>query len=208
MRETRKTIRSQEMAVAMGLAMILGITGCAEKEADPVVTEDVSAEAETQENEQKQMTDTGAEDSLEGEASADDAKMQPDATDGIEDSWGGKDGTDASELAEDGEGASEGTEHLGGKIWKLQEDGMTFAHTSRVEDSMVTILDVEDAEKIQVKFTEETKVEHWIIQGGGAGIDMQDAAFSNLKEGMGVELEGYYDGGIFVATKVIMEDYE
>lgn len=50
-------------------------------------------------------------------------------------------------------------------------------------------------------------MEHWIIQGGGAGIDMQDAAFSDLKEGMGVELEGNYDGETFVATKVIIEDY-
>lgn len=36
---------------------------------------------------------------------------------------------------------------------------------------------------------------------------MQDAAFSDLKEGMGVELEGNYDGETFVATKVIIEDY-
>lgn len=165
MRETRKTIRSQEIAVAMGLAMILGITGCADKE------------AKTQENAQKQTTDTESEDSAEGEDRAQTVKV------------------------------SEGTEHLGGKIWKLQEDGMTFAHTSLVEDNEVTILDVEDAEKIQVKYTEETEVEHWIIQGGGAGIDMQEAAFSDLKEGMGVELEGYFDGETFVATKVIMEDY-
>lgn len=69
MRETRKTIGSQEIAVAMGLAMILGITGCA-------------------------------------------------------DSQEGGDNTDATELTESGaeasEGqtdkASEGTEHLGGKI--------------------------------------------------------------------------------------------
>lgn len=165
MRETRKTIRSQEIAVAMGLAMILGITGCADKE------------AKTRENAQKQTTDTESEDSAEGEDRAQTVKV------------------------------SEGTEHLGGKIWKLQEDGMTFAHTSLVEDNEVTILDVEDAEKIQVKYTTETKVEHWIIQGGGAGIDMQEAAFSDLKEGTGVELEGYFDGETFVATKVIMEDY-
>lgn len=40
------------------------------------------------------------------------------------------------------------------------------------------------------------------------GIDMQDAAFSDLKEGMSVELKGYFDGEVFVAAKVIMEDYE
>ncbi len=208
MRETRKTIRSQEIAVAMGLAMILGITGCADKE------------AKTQENAQKQTTDTESEDSAEGEDRADASKVQPDETDGMADAKEGENDTDASELTESGAEASEGqadsaqavkvseeTEHLGGKIWKLQEDGMTFAHTSLVEDNEVTILDVEDAEKIQVKYTTETEVEHWIIQGGGAGIDMQEAAFSDLKEGMGVELEGYFDGETFVATKVIMEDY-
>lgn len=189
MRRTRKGIWSQEIAVAMGLAMLLGITGCAEKEADPVAQENTEGQ-------------------------------QPDKADSAEDLQESGDSADASEQTESGievsEGQadsvqevkfSEGTQHLGGKIWKLQEDGMIFAHTSLVEDSMVTILDVEDAEKIQVTYTADTKVEHWIIQGGGAGIDMQDAAFSDLKEGMGVELEGNYDGETFVATKVIIEDY-
>lgn len=203
MRETRKTIWSQEIAVAMGLAMLLGITGCAEKEADPV----------EQENTEGQQSD-GAEDLQEGGGDADDAGADADKGDSVEDLQEGGDSADASGTQPDtADGvqtfkASEGTEYLGGKIWKLQEDSMTFAHTSLVEDSMVTILDVEDAEKIQVEFTEETKVEHWIIQDGGAGIDMQEAAFSDLKEGMGVELEGYYDGETFVATKVIMEDYK
>lgn len=38
-------------------------------------------------------------------------------------------------------------------------------------------------------------------------IDMRDAGVSDLEEGMGVELEGYYDGDTFVATRVIMEEY-
>lgn len=192
MKTTKKTIRNQEIAVALSLAMLLGITGCAGKEADPVTAEDVS---ETQ-----AKTEEGAEDSQEGGDSVDASGTQPDTT------------GDAEDLQEEGDGVqsfkvSEGTEHLGGKIWKLETDGMTFAHTSLVEDSMVTMLDAEDAEKIRVKFTEDTKVERWTIQGGCAGIDMQDAAFSDLKEGMGVELEGYYDGETFVAAKVIMEDY-
>ncbi len=107
-----------------------------------------------------------------------------------------------------GKEAAQGTEHLGGKVQNPQADGMTSAQTTLAdEEGMVTLLDVQDAKKIPVKFTEETKIEHWIIQGGGAGIDMQNAAVSDLKEGMGVELEGYFEGEIFVATKVIMEDY-
>ena len=36
---------------------------------------------------------------------------------------------------------------------------------------------------------------------------MREAAVSDLEEGMGVELEGYYEGETFVATRVIMEVY-
>ena len=119
---------------------------------------------------------------------------------------------DKSETDEAGGGQtislSQGTEHLGGKVQDPQADGMTFAQTTLLdEDGMVTLLDVEDAKKITVKFMEDTKIEHWIIQGGGAGIDMQEAAVSDLKDGMSVELEGYFDGETFVATKVIMEEY-
>lgn len=76
------------------------------------------------------------------------------------------------------------------------------------EDGMVTLLNVEDAKKIPVKYTADTKVEHWTIQGGGAGIDRQEASFSDLEEGQGVEVEGNFEGETFVATRVIIEVYE
>lgn len=99
-------------------------------------------------------------------------------------------------------------EHLGGKVQEPQESGMTLAQTTLLdEDGMVTLLEVKDAKKIPVKFTEDTMVEHWTIQGGGAGIDMREAGVSDLEEGMGVELEGYYDGETFVAARVIIEVY-
>lgn len=105
--------------------------------------------------------------------------------------------------------ASQAAEHLGGKVQSPRADGMILAQTTLVdEEGMVTLLEVEDARKIQVRFTADTKVEHWIIQGGGAGIDMKEAAFSDLEEGQGVELEGYFDGEEFVAAKVIIEVYE
>ena len=103
---------------------------------------------------------------------------------------------------------SEGTEHLGGKVQSPQADGMILAQTTLMdEDGMVTLLEVKDAKKIPVIFTEETKAEHWTIQGGGAGIDMKEASLSDLEENMGVELEGYFEGENFVATRVIIEDY-
>lgn len=103
---------------------------------------------------------------------------------------------------------SQGTEHLGGKVQSPHSDGMILAQTTLVdEDGMVTLLEVKDAKKIPVIFTADTKAEHWIIQGGGAGIDMKEASLSDLEEGMGVELEGYFEGEDFVATRVIIEEY-
>ena len=104
---------------------------------------------------------------------------------------------------------AEGTESLGGKVQSPKEDGMILAQTTvSDEDGMVTLLNVEDAKKIPVKYTADTKVEHWTIQGGGAGIDRQEASFSDLEEGQGVEVEGNFEGETFVATRVIIEVYE
>ena len=174
-RNIRRTGKGK--AAAVGLAMILGMTGCAGKETAPeTVSEKVSEKTGMQE--EADSPDYAVEESKEPE------EEEHTVT------------------------TLQGTEHLGGKVQDPQADGMTFAQTTLLdEDGMVTLLDVEDAKKIPVKFTEDTKIEHWIIQGGGAGIDMQDAAVSDLKDGMSVELEGYFDGETFVATKVIMEDY-
>ncbi|MDE7197956.1 MAG: hypothetical protein K2O15_03630 [Lachnospiraceae bacterium] len=103
---------------------------------------------------------------------------------------------------------TQGVEYLSGKVQSPQEDGMILAQTTIMdENSQVTLLTVEEAKKIPVKFTADTKVEHWTIQGGGAGVDMKEALFSDLKEGIGVELEGYFEGDVFVASKVIIEVY-
>lgn len=104
---------------------------------------------------------------------------------------------------------AEGTESLGGKVQSPREDGMILAQTTLTdEEGMVTLLEVKDARKIPVKFTADTKVEHWTIQGGGAGIDRQEASFSDLEEGQGVEIEGNFEGETFVAARVIIEEYE
>lgn len=198
---------NQGFALALGLAMFLGITGCAEKETEPT-QKDVSAEADAQED---AGNDDASEDAQEdaSENTAEDAQDGGDAADVSEPTESGTEEAGGEEGGGQTINFTEGAEHLGGKIQSLSAGGMIFAHTSLMDEDMsVTLLDAEDAEKIEVKFTADTKVEHWIIQGGGAGIDMQDAAFSDLKEGMGVELEGNYDGETFMAAKVIIEDYE
>lgn len=164
--------RKRELA-ALGLALVLGVTGCAGREA---VHEDALEEAGIQESEWEREEPVSA---------------------------SGKEPEDEVQTAD----VPQETEHLSGKVQNPQTDGMMLAQTTLMdEDGQVTLLEVKDAKKISVKFTESMKVEHWTIQGGGAGIDMQDAAVSDLKESMTVELEGYYDGEVFMATKVIMEE--
>ncbi len=101
---------------------------------------------------------------------------------------------------------AKGEEHLGGKVQNPSADGMTLARTTVMEGNSVILLEEKDAEKIPVQFTADTKVERWTIQGGGANIDMQAAAVSDLKAGMGVELVGRFEGETFVASKVIIEE--
>ncbi len=202
------------IGVALGLAVILGLTGCAG-------TEEISAEVH-----EDASTETGTETEADGESK--DVKEGSDGTDTTETQageWKREEPVsakepekehaekDAGESEEPGDAeqsvrASEGTQYLGGKVQSPQTDGMTLARTTLMnEDNTVTLLDDKDAEKIPVRFTADTKVEHWTISGGGAGIDMRDADVSDLEEGMGVELEGYYDGDTFMATRVIMEEY-
>lgn len=192
--------------------MILGMTGCAGKETAPETTqENVSAEDRAQEEpEEGSETDNlmTQEEAEEKVAEKEEVEGRPEDTQEVDSADSGAEESKEPEDKQQTVTVSQGTEHLGGKVQNPQSDGMTFAQTTLVdEEGMVTLLDVEDAKKIPVKFTEDTKVEHWTIQGGGAGIDMQNAAVSDLKEGMGVELEGYFDGETFVATKVIIEDY-
>lgn len=188
----------RKLAAGLGLALILGMTGCAGKEAAP----------------KDALTETGMQGDQEAGTGSKDAQKGVDNTNAPmiqEGEWEKEELVSASEKEPEEEGqavhASQETEHLSGKVQNPQADGMTLAQTTLVDDDgQVTLLDVKDAKKIPVKFTEDMDVEHWTISGGGAGIDMQDAAVSDLKESMTVELEGYYDGETFMATKVIMEE--
>lgn len=215
--EFSQRTKERRMAAAIGLAVILGMTGCAGKgDASEKPQENVSAEDDTA---RQENADGVTEKEQEGENGSDVPKTQegewvreePVPAQGKEKKEQEERGGEAAKEPEkQGQAVamSQDTTHLGGKVQAPQADGMTLAQTTLTdEDGMVTLLDVEEAEKIPVRFTEETKVEHWTIQDGGAGIDMRDAAVSDLEEGMGVELEGYYEGKTFVATRVIMEVY-
>ncbi|MFG6333915.1 MAG: hypothetical protein K1W20_00315, partial [Lachnospiraceae bacterium] len=192
--------KKRRMAAAVFcLALAMGMTGCV-KTTEKREAEEENATQESEWEKEEPVTAKEAKPEPDKEEQADNVeKPEPDKQKQAE-----KDEKPAA--AENILDKAKGTEFLGGKVQNPQADGMTLAQTTIVdENGSVTMLDMKDAKRISVKFTPDTKVEHWTIQGGGAGIDMQAAEVSDLEEGMGVEVEGYYEEETFVAVKVIME---
>lgn len=171
-------------AVCMSMMLLAGLTGC---------TKTTEATSQSQEE-----TGNGEDDQMAPENDQE-AQGNPDV-----------DMQENDQATTESVSFNEGTEFLGGKVQSVEEDGMIFAQTTikGEDDSMVTLVDEKDAKKISVKFTADTKVEHWTIQGGGAGIDRKDAQLSDLKPGLGVELEGLYEGEGFVAARILIEEYK
>lgn len=195
-RKDGSRMKNRKMIATVGVMLSLGVmmAGCAgtdetlKTEVREMSMEDVS-ETKDKEPDVEETDETEEDTDKTDEAKQD--KSETDEADGVQTM-----------------NPSQGTEHLGGKVQSPQADGMILAQTTLVdEDGMVTLLEVKDAKKIPVIFTADTKAEHWIIQGGGAGIDMKEASLSDLEEGMGVELEGYFEGENFLATRVIIEEY-
>lgn len=220
--EFLRRTKGKRVAAALGLAVMLGMMGCAGKDDTSGTSQEKTskeADMEKDASERQEEPDGGAEDGEKEDAPMQEGeweKEEPVLAQGKkpgESEEGGeeaaKDRETAKASAGDGQAVtvSQETEHLSGKVQEPTVDGMMLAQTTLVdEDGMVTLLEVDEAKKIPVRFTQDTKVEHWMIQGGGAGIDMRDAAVSDLEEGMGVELEGYFEGETFVAARVIMEE--
>ena len=188
-------------AAVFCLALAMGMTGCV-KTTEKREAEEENATQESEWEKEEPVTAKEAKPEPDKEEQADNVeKSEPDKEEQA-------DNVEKPAAAENILDKAKGTEFLGGKVQNPQADGMTLAQTTIVdENGSVTMLDMKDAKRSSVKFTPDTKVEHWTIQGGGAGIDMQAAEVSDLEEGMGVEVEGYYEEETFVAVKVIMEEY-
>ncbi len=207
-----KTIKKWIMEVCMSMALLTALTGCSQTteaqqqtqeeirtETDNQVTPEVSKE---QEDEQKEEEKTSREPEQADEQSNESEK--PEQADGqLNESENEQ--TEPRKIT-----PSEGTEYLGGKVHSVEDDGMVLAQTTvrGVDERDIILVDEKEAKKIPVKFTEDTKVEHWTIEGGGADIDMKEAALSDLQAGLGVELEGFYEGDNFVATRILIEVYK
>ncbi|MCM1121536.1 MAG: hypothetical protein NC416_03025 [Eubacterium sp.] len=98
---------------------------------------------------------------------------------------------------------------IGGKVRSIAEDSFVISRTL-VEDSMVTIPEEGSPEEelVTILCTDSTTFEHWTIQGSGADIVTDEASFSEIQKGDGLEAKGHFDGEVFIADKVIIEVYE
>ncbi len=196
------------LATGLGALLAMGTAGCGEEAADietPMKIQDTASEDQEDgespaEKEDGQDTGTGAGKENEQETGTGTGKENEQET--------GTGEENAQEPEEEAAVQPE-KEPLSGKIMELDEDGMTVAQTTILDrdTSMVTLVDEEEAEKISVRFAEDVKVEYWRIEGGGADIDMQDRTLSDLSVGVTVEMEGYYEGDVYVATRILMEEY-
>ena len=102
-------------------------------------------------------------------------------------------------------------ENIGGKVTSIAQDSFVISRVIVDENGMILVMPGEggpDEVLTTIHCTDSTVFEHWTIQGGGAGIEKKEAAFSEIKEGSGLEAEGYFDGEEFVADKVIIEVYQ
>ena len=207
-----KTIKKWIIEVCMRMALLTALTWCSQTtEAQQQTQEEIRTETDNQapqevskeqEDEQKEEEKTSREPEQADEQSNESEK--PEQADGqLNESENEQ--TEPRKIT-----PSEGTEYLGGKVHSVEDDGMVLAQTTvrGVDERDIILVDEQEAKKIPVKFTEDTKVEHWTIEGGGADIDMKEAALSDLQAGLGVELEGFYEGDNFVATRILIEVYK
>ncbi len=101
---------------------------------------------------------------------------------------------------------------IGGKVRSIAQDSFVISRTLYDnEDASLVIMPEEgspEEELVTIRCLDSTTFERWTIQGGGADIVTDEAAFSDLKKGDGLEAKGHFDGEEFVAEKVIIEIYE
>ncbi|MCM1127745.1 MAG: hypothetical protein NC429_14895 [Lachnospiraceae bacterium] len=109
----------------------------------------------------------------------------------------------------------EGEESLSGKVRSIGENSVViskiFIEDGKDGKGSIAVLPGEgsrEEELVTVNFTDDTVFHHWTIKSGGADIDMRDSSFSEIGADSGLEMYGYYEGEIFIASRVIIEVYE
>lgn len=100
---------------------------------------------------------------------------------------------------------------IGGKVRSVAQDSFVISRTLLEENSSIVIMPEEgspEEELVTVRCTDSTIFERWTIKGGGADIVKENASFSDIHKGGGLETEGYFVGEDFFAEKVMIEIYK
>lgn len=104
---------------------------------------------------------------------------------------------------------------IGGKVRSVSRDSFVLSRTlwedsADGQGSFVVMPEAGSPEEelVTVRFADSAVFERWTIQGGGADIKKEEASFSEIQEGTGLEAQGFFDGEEFLAEKVIIEIYE
>lgn len=122
----------------------------------------------------------------------------------------------AEESKAEGDAGSQDKILIGGKVRSVAQDSFVLSLTLW-EDSedgtgaynvVIPEPGSPEEELVTVRCADSAVYERWTIEEGGAGIQKDEASFSEIIEGGGLEAEGHYEGEEFVADKVIIEIYK
>lgn len=125
-----------------------------------------------------------------------------------------------SENSEPASGPENGkTEQLDGNVRGIGDNGIVIikTRTEETEEEGVSLAIApapgnETAEDyVDVNFADHVKFECRVVKNGGLNpeedVTIKEAFFSDIKDDMSVTLEGYYDGDVFIAEKVILYEF-
>ncbi|MCI8613868.1 hypothetical protein D7V94_10765 [Parablautia intestinalis] len=194
------------MGMTIVLLMLIAVTGCGNgaEEEHSITTvleeeEDTDQTDEGRMGERKNVTDAGDP----GGSVADENKTDANMAD--------------ADLPEKSKAHSASPEKLiiGGKVRSVAQDSFVLSLTLWEDSkdgtgSCIVVPEPGSPEEklVTVRCPDGACYERWTIEGGGAGIQKDEASFSEIREETGLEAEGHYEGDEFVADKVIIEIYE
>ena len=124
----------------------------------------------------------------------------------------------ADRQQETGKPESGETEQLDGNVRGTGDNGIVIikVKTEELEDGVSLAIQPasgnETAEDyVDVNFTDDTTFELHVVKNGGVNPDedvtVKEASISDIVGDMSVTLEGYYDGEVFVAGKVVLYEF-
>ena len=124
----------------------------------------------------------------------------------------------ADRQQETGKPESGETEQLDGNVRGIGDNGIVIikVRTEELEEGVSLAIQPasgnETAEDyVDVNFTDDTTFELHVVKNGGVNPDedvtVKEASISDIVGDMSVTLEGYYDGEVFVAGKVVLYEF-